>query len=1175
MKIKRLEISGFKSFADKVVLDFQQAITGVVGPNGCGKSNIVDAIRWCMGEQSAKNLRGKAMDDVIFAGSENRKPLGMAEVSLVFSTEDGRAPAQYLEFSEIQLTRRLYRNGDSEYLINKTPCRLKDITEIFMDTGIGTKAYSIIEQGKIGQILHSRPEERRILIEEAAGVTKYKVRKQQALRKIESTQQNLLRISDLLGEIRRQLNGLQRQARKAERFRELRNEQRELDLLFTLQQSNGLEQQQQQVSALLTEQQQQLDQTRFSLGQTENQLELQRTDLLEMEQELSQQQEGLFQAKSELISCENRLEFRQKEQINLASRLQQIGNELQGVQGRKETLGTELENLRQQQQESQTSMSAAQELLTVLQANQQEQERCFDSQRSRLDELRRLHFGARGDASHCRNRKEAAGKRLELVTDRLERQRHEQIMLLEQQQQSQASQQSLQEQVARQSQMKQQLSSELELLEEQERLIKSRLPQLDTALQSARDQLSTASSRLASLKELEAQFSGYGQGVQALMAQATLKQGFAGLLADQLEVAEEAEQAVEALLADRLQAVICNNQESLLNAADFLQQQSRGKAQLVMAASRPTIATNLSGLTSLLEFVTPTGAANDLIRHLLARVYLTNTLQEAITQQHNHPECCFVTRNGDLISPDGIVTVGKNDDQQSGIIHKKREIRSLEQQVSQQRQMVAELDADRQQQQQQLQQASSDLHDTRQELHKLELTLSGLLKDQQRVDGETIRLQERLELLTYEQENLQEEQISQQEELRQATTGELEAEQKAQQLEQELHTVTAEQETRQKELSSQREQLTAQRVLVATLLEQAQARQQADGSLSNQLHELERQLENRQLEQQRIIAEEHHLVQQQADEKEQLQQLLTALEQQNEQLLVVRSGYEAASTDLVQQENNTRQLREQRDKLQQQVSELTLQTSSLSLQQEHLLQGLDERHRMTILEVREQLAEREFNAEQARKRQQELEQQINELGEVNLLAIEEYSEMEERHNFLADQKTDLEESIQDLQQAIQKINRTTRKLFLEAFTSINSKFQEVFPQLFRGGTAELRLTNEQDLLETGIDIIVQPPGKKLSNVMLLSGGEKALTAVALIFSIFLIKPTPFCLLDEVDAPLDDANIGRFNEMVREMSGISQFIIITHNKATMSVADTLYGITMEEPGASRLVSVRLH
>lgn len=286
MKIKRLEISGFKSFADKVVLDFQQAITGVVGPNGCGKSNIVDAIRWCMGEQSAKNLRGKAMDDVIFAGSENRKPLGMAEVSLVFSTEDGRAPAQYLEFSEIQLTRRLYRNGDSEYLINKTPCRLKDITEIFMDTGIGTKAYSIIEQGKIGQILHSRPEERRILIEEAAGVTKYKVRKQQALRKIESTQQNLLRISDLLGEIRRQLNGLQRQARKAERFRELRNEQRELDLLFTLQQSNGLEQQQQQVSALLTEQQQQLDQTRFSLGQTENQLELQRTDLLEMEQEI-------------------------------------------------------------------------------------------------------------------------------------------------------------------------------------------------------------------------------------------------------------------------------------------------------------------------------------------------------------------------------------------------------------------------------------------------------------------------------------------------------------------------------------------------------------------------------------------------------------------------------------------------------------------------------------------------------------------------------------------------------------------------------------------------------------------------------------------------------------------------------------------------------------------------
>ncbi|MDD2500667.1 MAG: chromosome segregation protein SMC [Geobacter sp.] len=1175
MKIKRLEIAGFKSFADKVVLDFQQGVTGVVGPNGCGKSNIVDAIRWCMGEQSAKNLRGKAMDDVIFLGSENRKPLGMAEVSLVFSTEDGRAPAKYLEFSEIQLTRRLYRDGESEYLINKTPCRLLDISELFMDTGVGTKAYSIIEQGKIGQILHSRPEERRLLIEEAAGVTKYKTRKQLALKKIDATRQNLLRLSDVLGEIKRQLNALQRQAKKAEKFREHREELREIDLLFTLHQADSLQAEHQQTRQQLAEQQQRMQEVLSAADTSENQVELQRLAMLESEKGLSAEQEELFRMRSEAVACENGLTFRRKEQETITERLARLELEQQTVSERRETLAAELTRLQQHQQTTGSDLSAAEAQLASLQEEQQEQEQGFETLSRRIETQRRELFSATGEAAQCRTRQETARKRLDVLAERLERHSHEQIVVMEKQQENRRCHSSLTEQLERHQQEHRTATAQVALLAEQEQLLKTQLPELDKLVQSQRDELSRNSSRLTSLQELEAQFAGYGQGVRQLMTESPLRERLGGMLADTLLVPEEYELAVEAVLAERLQAVLCDNEQDLISALQYLREQATGRAQLAAPQQQPVAPQQINGTMPLLTLLEVSGQATVQLQRMLAPVHLVDTLESALALSRRHPDLTFVTRAGEVIASDGTVSAGPTESAQGGIIHKKREIRSLELQVQELSQLLASSEEEQKRIRAELQEAGQALQVARVDQHRLDLLLSGLTKDQQQLDGEAGRLAERLELLVHERATLEEEQTGLQEELKAADIGQQEAENRAKTLEQESQALSAELEGRRLILAAAREALTGQRVTVATLREQGEAHQRTVVSLTSQLAELELRIQNGSAEREQTENSRQRLRSELESEEQRLQVLLEQQVKQDEQLQVVRQQHEAAAMQLAAAEHDARLGREERETVRQLHADLSLKVSSLALQQEHLEQSLQDRHRLSLSDVRERLGQRELDPVTARIRQTDLERMIDELGEVNLMAIEEYAGMEQRYDFLAGQKADLEESLNDLQQAIHRINRTTRKRFLETFTQINEKFQEVFPRLFCGGKAELRLTDEQDLLETGIDIIVQPPGKKLANVMLLSGGEKALTAVALIFSIFLIKPTPFCLLDEVDAPLDDANIGRFNDMVREMSAISQFIIITHNKTTMAVADTLYGITMEEPGASRLVSVRLH
>ena len=1176
MKIKRLDIIGFKSFVDKVSLDFQQPITGIVGPNGCGKSNIVDAIRWGMGEQSAKNLRGRHMEDIIFGGSETRKPLGMAEVSLVFTTEDGSVPGRYLAFSEIQVTRRLYRDGESEYYLNKTPCRLLDIAELFMDTGVGTRAYSIIEQGKIGTILHSKPEERRFLIEEAAGVTKFKARKQVALRKIEHTRQNLLRLGDIIAEIRRQVNSLQRQAKKAEKFKACREELKEIEQFFAVRSWEALDGERQTAVRALAEMTARLAGMSADLESGELRLEERRITLMEEEQKVATAQEEAYRLKGNVQAVENRLEFSRKELAGLEGRKVRLEEELAGLERQKSEAATEQGHLETHRGEYDSDLEADEAHLAEGETVLEELTRTELGLSRRLEESRRELFGLLSEIAQLNNAQSGAARRLEAMAERFDRHHREHVQLQERLGEAMGLCSRLEADLAGQLRSREELQGLVEEVRERELTLKGKFAATEQELHRRRNLLSGRTSRLQSLQELEKSLTGYGQGVRTLLLSERFKGRFRGVLADLVETTEAYETALEAALGERLQYLVSPGPDDAREAIAFLREGRGGRGTFVVGA--PVVvrsAATPEGCTELRSLVTVNPEQEPLVWPLLAGVWLAPDLESALRTGAAHPGCTFVTPEGDLVTSGGIVTGGSPEASGPGIISKKREIRDLTREVADLTATIASLDTERDRLKREVAEAEDEGRDLRQQVHQEELRFVNLQKDLQRARDEQQRVQERLAVRQIEDDQLAEERSALEREIEDSARGREEREERKAEIEGRVEGFRVALETQKEELARTRDLVTSLKVRTAAIREKREANRRA----ARRLEELLRDLENRVAGHGRQlavgVAERVRLERENTENDRQLKRLLEESATLEARLSAARQGYQALADIVREEELTLRNLRASCEELRRTAAERTVTLSELTMRMEHLARTLSERYRVELREIIPRFRDRELDEDETRLRQADLQKQVDEMGEVNLTAIEEHRELEERFTFLSEQKADLEESLNGLQQAIQKINRTTRKRFYETFQQVNTKFQEVFPRLFRGGHAELRLTNEEDLLETGIDIIVQPPGKKLQNVTLLSGGEKALTALALIFAIFLIKPSPFCLLDEVDAPLDDANIGRFNEIVREMSAISQFIVITHNKGTMAVADTLYGITMEEPGLSKIVSVKMN
>ena len=1171
MKIKELDILGFKSFVERTTLTFQPGITGIVGPNGCGKSNIVDAIRWVMGEQSPRHLRGKDMEDVIFGGSESRKSLGMAEVSILFSNEDGNAPEEYREFGEIMVTRRLFRSGESEYLINKVPCRLKDITELFMGTGVGTRAYSIVEQGQIGLILNSKPQERRFLIEEAAGITKYKSRKKEALSKMEATKQNLQRVNDIVGEVKRQMNALDRQARKAERFRGYRAEVKETELKMHLLNYMRL------AEVLLVEE----EKLRAMEGEGismetrargyESEIETLKGKLMVDEKVLNNLQERFYTLTGDIQKKEDRIEYLRSRRDSIekqgkrsSEELEQLKAEGERAEGEIKSLEEEIGNNRKEQSEVEIRLSEKVEELESYKGVYEEKGRGLEALKGEMVRLA-------SELAHARNNVSNLEKRIEETGRRIEKSEQESEGLSKRVFEVQGEVLLVGSNITEVKKKKDDLVAKRDTLFETINSLKERRKVTEQTLRAERDGLLRKSSHLHSLEALQEKLEGYSDGVKAVKLSENGDKFT--VVSDIFETAPEFETALEAAVEGRLQHLVVSDIRDGIEGIVYLKSKTSGRCGFIplepaYSANRPFV----EGLIALLEKVSIRPGYEKVAEFLLGNTYITDTLGHALSM--NGTGYRFVTLSGEVVEPAGVVIGGSNQVSGHGILQRKREIKGLREEVTLLKERVQEMEEGLKEIIEGITDAERDLESVKKELHQADLEAVHLEKDRERYADEINRLTQRLEVMRVEGEYLssdragfEKELLSESDKLRELSLVKEEREDKIRGLQEGLLVYKGEMDRVNTDLTDLKVAATSlkgrQETLKATmekvigrkkeLLERASLREKEMAEGSEEMAEVEAEI---------------------YDLKKRLNSILAEKDGMEERLIKAREVYQAESEKIRNLEGERHKAIREFEALRKEINSVELTVSRLRMEMGNIYAKVGEGHNISMEEVVAMYKGHEMDEAPLSKRHEELCKLIEELGEVNLTAIEEYQSLEERYRFLTDQQTDLNKSLESLQTAIQRINAISRERFQETFEAVNANFKIVFQRLFKGGKAEMVLTDTDDLLEAGIDIIAQPPGKKLQGVSLLSGGEKALTAVSLIFSIFLLKPTPFCLLDEVDAPLDDANVGRFNSMVLEMSETSQFILITHNKMSMEIADVLYGITMQEPGVSRLVSVRL-
>jgi chromosome segregation protein len=1182
MRLKRLEMVGFKSFAERTVVELNPGITAVVGPNGCGKSNIVDALRWAMGEQSARHLRGHQMEDVVFNGSESLPPTGMAEVSVVFDNEDERGPAEYANFSEIMVTRRLFRSGESEYAINNVTCRLKDVVELFLGTGVGSKAYSIVEQGKVDELVNAKPEDRRSLIEEAAGTSKYKSRKIVAEKKLERTQQNLLRVSDIVREIERQIRTMELQAKKAERYRALKAELKEKELAVAFLQREALREEIARQESRLAAAESSLAEHLASLHAKEAQSETARLSVMEADREIGIQQETVYQRRAAVQSAEQKTEFFRDDLARLDQSETEARRSLAQLEERAKLLVQEIEELHRAKESfiqlslfEQSFLREKEDELETLQARRRELQSALDQEKAALIEIS-------SQIVHLNNEASSKQRRRGEITQELERGRGE----LEQTRQALGECQARQAEVSRSlagciAQGRERTLEGAALTAALQALSRNREAQ-ETKVGKLKEELQEQRSRLRSLEELQENYEGCQEGVRAIMLkkQQSAPNGIYGLVAEVIEAPEDCERALTAVLGERLQYVIVKSHQEGLEAIEYLKQQASGRGSFIpMETSRkPSKELPLGEaevVAPLIEMISIKDGYREVAEYLLGDVMLVQNLEAALALwNRNGYHSTLVTPAGEVIDAIGIVTGGSGAPLETSFLSRRRRIRELGATIADDEAALCREERAAEDLRQEIERAETQKTLLAAEIHRLELERVRLEHENRAAVQEHERLSRTVQTLALEQDDLTESMRSLTEEIERAQADSRSRTDERTAREQSLAQQQAEFSELGQTLETAEAAVTQSRIRNAALGEKRDHTHATLADREKLQEQTAQEIAARAAQiaefQQRRLAIERAL----SETDDSLRQDRAELQRLEAQLQAEREKYRGLSMRVAEIGEAIKEIRPLAEACQQEKNKIALALAEHRIEIQHLAANLREKYDAAL-----DLLACEFPA--GRPAQAELTGEIDELrgrleriGEVNLAAIGEYEELTQRFAFMSRQKEDLEKSITDLQQTIVKLNRICRLRFKESFEAINEKFEAIFPRLFRGGKARLVLTDDNDYLETGVDIVVQPPGKKLQSITLLSGGEKALTAVSLLFAIFLTKPSPFCFLDEVDAPLDDANIDRFTEMVKEMSEHSQFVLVTHNKKSMQAAEMLYGITMAEPGVSKVVSVRM-
>lgn len=1188
MYLKRLELQGFKSFVDKTTLDFSDGITAVVGPNGSGKSNIADAVRWVLGEQRAKSLRGGKMEDVIFVGTENRRPVSFAEVSLTLDNSHGFLP---IDFEEVNVTRRLYRSGESEYLINKSVCRLKDIHQLFLDTGIGVDGYSVIGQGKVDEILSGKPEERRAIFEEASGIMKYKERKMESERKLELTAQNIERINDIISELELQIDPLSEQASVAKKFLDYKYELRGYEISFSVD----------------------------SIVKIRNQIDEFGSKDAEIKAEIDNQNTMLEKVKTDNVTknqrfkvLDDKLNDSRDEYYEIEKQLNGFFNEINSIEEKISNLTSENLKISENVKGTENKINTSSETLLSIEADTKSLDETYNTSKGNLKELEdkynyilSLMTKTSQDVEELRKKQSVANDRYndkKLQKDRI----LSQINLYDKRKEELASKfveydnkkleleslnkSSLDEEERLQNQLSD-VSEKLSKLRSNKTENEDALDKIRVKESNIRNTYHQKSSELKVLKEMEENFEGYNRTVREVLSLAgrgaSFAKGIKGAVAQLIEVDKKYEVAIDTALGQAAQNIVTENEENARTVIEHLRKNKLGRATFLPMTSIKGSTFNKSITDSFSSIKGYVGLAHELVSYesqydnimlsLLGKVVIVDNLENAIYfSKKSNVSAKIITLEGDIIRTSGAITGGSIDKGfRSGVLGRSQTIKELEEETK-------KLDG--------------DLKDCLGKINDLIIESKSYINEINKLDGEKSKLDIQIVEVKGNIKRLNEKinevismtQISQvevkevntkcdeaNEDLTKLDSEILEIEQEQAQIIEDIQKLETENHTGRTTVDAMNENLTEKKLEVNNLMHEINTNKDNINRLNSDISEMTKSIEERRIE---IENNKNDI----SELKLKVEGLNKAIKSHTER----KTGQNLQIEKILEEKNTLNQeLSEMMEKntaisqqiynLQEEYNRLEVKKSKLESEEENYINKLWDDYEVTFNNAMELIKDKDFGSLTFRqKKVAELKNLIKDLGPVNVNAIDDYKSTKERLEFMSNQRNDMEESKVKLEKVISDMTRIMKKQFLEQFEKINESFQKTFVELFDGGSANVRLADESDVLSCVIEIEAQPPGKKLQNMNLLSGGERSLTAIALLFAILKLKPTPFCILDEIEAALDDANVYKFAEFLKNFSSKSQFVVITHRKGTMESADTLYGVTMEEKGISKVVSMKL-
>lgn len=1179
MYLKSIEIHGFKSFANKIVLDFHNGITGIVGPNGSGKSNVSDAVRWVLGEQSAKQLRGSSMQDVIFSGTENRKPLSYAYVAITMDNSDHVLD---IDFEEVTVARRVYRSGESEYLLNGSPCRLKDVNELFYDTGIGKEGYSIIGQGQIERILNGRPEERRELFDEAAGIVKYKRRKATAQKKLEAERENLVRIHDILSELERQAGPLEKQSEKAKIFLKKREELKENDIGLFLLETERIDAQMKETSFAHQTAREQLDEATASYEQIREEYDRAESAFSSIEAEIEAVRESLNQTVVQKGRLEGEINVL-KEQIKAAelsdehykSRREEIEADRQEKLRQKEAYEAEKAELDRQLAHAALRRKKAQKELQSLSESMQRSSRGIENGKNELFQLLNQKARAQTKQQKFETMTEQANIRKAQLTQRLLQQKSNEssLDLLLKEQQEALDQ--VQKEIARLQQKERELSGQKDAWEQKAK-------EEERALFEDTEQYHKSASRLESLKNIAERYDGYGNSIQKVMGQKDREPGILGVVSDLIKVEKSYETAIETALGGSIRNIVTEEEETAKRMISYLKKNRLGRATFLPLTSvkgnggiRQPEALREPGVVGLAHtLVQNEEKYNGIIEQLLGRVVVVDEVDHAAALAKKYKySLSIVTLEGEFLRPGGSMTGGafKNS---SNLLGRNREIEELTKESERLQQALLTHQKRKEEMLRAQAQLSEDLKEVKEELQK-----QYLLENTAKLNESSARQQiEESESAFLDLQDESRELERQLKELREESSLAFKEIEAAAQREEEIEKESLIYQERLNKESHLEEN--ASKVCSEAMMEEANLLQKSEFALENG-RRVAAEIEKCDSLTEELFAEAKDAKESVGKRREEIEELKKTVASSGEKAQRLEKELKDKLADKEEISARQKAFFGKREEVSKQMAELDKELFRLDGQKEKLDEAKErqtnymwEEYEITLHGAMEAGVKTDASFTEIKQRIAQLKEEIRGLGDVNVNAIEEYKEVSERLSFLNAQHDDLIQAEEALVDIIEELDIGMRRQFTEKFAQIQKEFDRAFKELFGGGKGTLELVEDEDILECGIRIVAQPPGKKLQNMILLSGGEKSLTAISLLFAIQNLKPSPFCLLDEIEAALDDSNVGRFAKYLHKLTRHTQFIVITHRRGTMASADRLYGITMQEKGISTMVSVDL-